>query len=189
MSRPLRTSGRWAGRALLVFLLGGAAACGGGGGGTPTRPPPPAGITFTPSGASGANSLALRRSPSSTNTVLALELVATDVDDLFGLSFDLDYPANLLDFESSDEGSFLSTSGTVATTLQVAESGSGTLVVGQSRLGAVGGVSGSGVLLVLQFRGVGNGSGMLAFDRNEAFDPRGATQPVAWGGGSVQVNL
>lgn len=174
---------------LLLLLLWVPACGGGGGGGGPTQPRPQPGITFTPSGGSAASSLSLRRSAASSGSRLVLELYASEVTDLFGIAFDLSYPPNLLRFEGLDEDSFLSESGNVSTSLQVAEAPLGNLIVGLTRLASASGRSGSGVVLVLEFQGIGNGSGSLSFDRNQALDPRGAVQNVAWFGGSVQVAL
>lgn len=173
---------------VLVLLL---PACGGGGGGGggggPTTPGPS--VTFSPSGTSGPETLVLRESPDSTPNRLVLELVAQDVTRLYGLSFDLQYPASVLSFEAAAEEGFLSADG-ADTSLQVAEQPAGNLVIGLTRLGRVSGISGSGVLLSLELRAVGNGGGTLRFDANEAFDAEGDPMPsVRWGAGTVQVVL
>ena len=93
-------------------------------------------ITFTPSGTGGANSLALTRVSSDQNT-LVLSLEATSVTDLYGIAFDLRFPASVLAFDQATEGTFLDQNGTVDTSLQVAETPSGTLVIGLTRLGQV----------------------------------------------------
>jgi hypothetical protein len=169
---------------VLTTLL---ASCGGGGGEPPTAPGPS--ITFSGS-AAGANSISLQRGSGSGPTVLVVEVVATDVDGLYGVAFDLRYPADLLSFEGASEGDLLDEEGAVATTMQLAETAPGTLVIGLSRLGAVGGVSGSGVLLSLELRSRASGSGSFVFDANEALDTTGNTLAgVAWTAGSVQVRL
>ncbi len=179
------------GRALLA-AAGAAAlvlgpACGGGGGGGPTQPPAPQpGITFTSAGAGGANSIALGRIGQST-TRLSLELRATGVADLYGVSFDLGFPSAVLAFDGFDEGPLLGGGGAFDTAVQVVESPSGNLVVGATRLGLVGGAGGDGVLLTLHFNAIASGGGPIAFDGPQAFDPGGPQNGVQWVGGSVQV--
>jgi len=133
--------------------------------------------------------LILREGPGSTANRLVLELVAQDVVPIYGVSFDLQYPSSVLSFDAAAEEGFLSNDGNTPT-LQVAEGPVGNLVIGLSRLGSLPGIAGSGVLLTLQFRTVGNGGGSFRFDANQAFDANGDPLPaVAWGAGSVQVVL
>lgn len=175
---------------LLVALLW---ACGGGGGGGsgPTAPPPPpqASLVFSPAGG-GANSLSLVASAESTSSRLVLSLSATDVEALYGVAFDLDYPDQVLRYDGASEGDFLTQAGEFVTTVQTAQPTSGRLVIGVTRLGPVPGASGSGTLLTLEFTAIGSGQGNLAFSNNRAFDPQGEVRPdVAWFGGSVEVVL
>jgi hypothetical protein len=170
------------------------AACGGGGGGgggggptaPPTATPAPVSIGFSPTGTGGANSLALTR-VSGDATTLVLSLEATSVTDLYGVAFDLTYPAAVLDFDEVTEGTFLDQGG-IDTTLQVAETPDGTLVVGLSRLGQVSGRSGTGTLLRLEFRRQAPGSGDVRFEDNQAFNAAGnPITGITWSGGRVTV--
>ena len=82
----------------------------------------------------------------------------------------------------------LSLSGDGTTSLQTAESPSGRVVVGLSRLGQVAGRSGTGSLLRIEFRRRATGSGDLRFERNQAFNPAGNQIPgIVWSGGRVTV--
>lgn len=173
---------------VLLALLGLMTACGGGGGGQgPTAPPPPAPVSFTSSGG-GANSLSLAQGAGTTANLLVLELRADQVTDLYGIAFDLTYPAGLLSFSGGRQGAFFAQGG-AATTFQVGEASAGRLVVGASRLGGVAGAGGSGVVLSLDFTVLANGSGGISFSENQAFDPAGvAMGGIAWNGGSVQIN-
>ncbi len=163
-------------------------ACGGGGGGGGgTAPPPPmTSLAFSPAGAASGPSLLLRRQGTGTQT-LELEVAAQDVDGLYGLFFDLGYPAAVLSFEGATEGDFLSSGGN-PTAFQVAEQ-EGRLVVGITRLGQASGRSGSGVVMTLRFRALASGSGALGFSRNQAQASGGDVLDVGWIGGSVQANL
>lgn len=165
---------------------GGGGGCGGGGGGGGTGPQP--GITFTPGG-SGAKSIALTRSTSSTATRLVLLVSANEVNNLFGVGFELTYPVGLFRFEGSSEGGFLRSDGN-PTSYQIAEPSPGRLVIGVSRLGAVTGVGGSGTLVELELTAIAAGDGAFAFSRNQAFSASGAVQAdMSWFGGTVRVVL
>ena len=184
-SQGLGHVARWAAALLLVL-----AACGGGGGGGGSSPTPPqASLTFTPSGTPPANSISLRRNGAGTTT-LVLEVQATGVTDLYGVAFDLQFPANLLRYQPpATTGGFLGGDGQ-GTSLLVEENPAGNLVVGFTRLGAVGGVSGSGTLMTLTFTAIGSGSGSIQFAGNRAYDDRGRDLGgVSWVGGTVQVQL
>lgn len=177
----------WLAGLLVLAACGGGGGGGGGGIGGPTTPGPS--ITFSPAGTAGPNALALRQGPGSTASRLILELVAEDVAALYGISFDLQFPVSVLSFEAASEGAFFASDGS-STTLQAVEQPAGNLVIGLSRLGQVPGLSGTGVLLTLEFRPVGSGSGTLRFEANQAFDASGDPLPaVVWGAGSVQVVL
>ncbi len=169
--------------AALVLI---APACGGGGGGGPTEPPPPAvGITFTAAGGGGASTITLVRQGSDPNR-LSLAVQANQVTDLFGVSFDLRFPSAALRYGGFDEGTFLPAGG-FDDSYQVSESPDGNLVVGATRLGAVGGATGSGTILTLHFDAVANGNGQIAFAQPQAFDRNGAPTAVGFSGGSVTV--
>jgi hypothetical protein len=175
-------------RSLAVLLLLFAPACGGGGGSdSPTAPTPPPtpqpSLIFTPTG-SGGTGISLTAGAASTASTLLLEVRATSVTDLYGVAFDLSYPANVLQYVRHTQGPFLA-----GGTLQVAP-GTGNLVVGLSNLGPVPGSNGSGVLVTFEFRAVGAGQGSFAYSRNLAVNSAGQTiSGLAWGAGTVRVTL
>ena len=163
-------------------------ACGGGGGGssTPTEPTPPpltAGIVLTPQGTPGASSLYLASGAATTATTLVLELRANQVTDLYGVAFDLTYPATQLQFVRATAGPLLNNGA-----VQAVASTPGTLIVGGTHLGATPGATGSGVVLTLEFTAVAAGSGSFAFARNSALNSTGTTiSGMTWLAGSVTV--
>ncbi|MFL6263805.1 MAG: cohesin domain-containing protein [Thermoanaerobaculia bacterium] len=186
--KPHPLKGRTA-RVLLLAVLALAlllTACGGGGGGgTPTAPPPPpvAGIAFTAQAAPGANSLYLASGAATTATTLVLEVRANQVTDLYGVAFDLTYPATQLQFVRATAGPLLSNGA-----VQAATSSPGTLIVGGTHLGSTPGANGSGVVLTLEFSAAAAGSGSFAFARNSALNSTGATiSGLTWLAGSVTV--
>ena len=174
-------------QALLVgfaLVFGWACGGGGGGGGTPTDPVP--GVTFTGASA-GANSVSLVHANPGNDDVLRLTVRANQVEDLYGVAFDLVYPETLLRFDRAVEGTFLA-SGGAETSLQVFESSPGRLVVGVTRLGAVSGASGTGALLDVELGVLAAGSGSVTFENRRGFDSSGEEiSELSWAGGSLRI--
>jgi hypothetical protein len=169
---------------LLTLLLG---ACGGGGGGgssTPVEPPPPtAGFVFTPQSAPAVNSVYLASGAATTATTLVLELRANQVADLYGVAYDLTYPATQLQFSRVTAGSLLGNGA-----VQAAASSPGTLIIGGTHLGTTPGATGSGVVMTIEFTALASGSGSFAFARNSALSSTGTAIPgLTWTAGSVTV--
>ncbi len=164
-----------------------AAGCGGGGGGGGGPTQPQAGVTFTPASSPGARSVFLRQGAGGSTTSLVLEVAANQVENLYGVAFDLTFPSALLDFESVAEGSFLGAPGGGQTSLQLAEVSAGRLVIGLTQLGEAAGASGSGTLLTLRFSSLAAGSQALAFAQNAGYDGAGQAQTLTWIAGSVTV--
>ena len=167
--------------------------CGGGGGGggpsepPPPPPPPPQSITFTASSVATTSSLGLATGTGGTSSILVLELRANSVTGVYGIACDLTYPSNLLTLTRAEEGAFLSGGG-APTSLQVAEPMPGVLVLGLSRLGAIGGADGSGTLIRLTFTARAAGDGAFSFQRNRVIGSDGLGLPgIGWAGGTVRV--
>ncbi|MGB5294234.1 MAG: cohesin domain-containing protein [Thermoanaerobaculia bacterium] len=178
---------------LVVAVVFGSIGCGGGGGGGggPTEPPPPSsGVTFTAAGPAGANSIYLAPGTNTAANRFVLDVKASQVDDLYGVSFNLEFPDARLRWVpgGSQEGSFLSSSG--STDFIVEEDSPGVLIVGLSLLGDVAGSSGSGTLLSLEFEPVSSGSGPMTMTRHDAINSTGDVKTlVEWIGGSVSVSI
>jgi hypothetical protein len=177
---------------LIAGLLWFGTGCGGsGGGGGPTQPPPPtlppSGVTFTPDRAANGNSVFLDAGTGGSATVFVLDVEAREVTDLYGISFVLNYPNSLLSFRrgSATEGPFL---GGSRTELIVKQRSPGELTVGLSRINEVPGVSGSGLLLSLEFETRSSGSGSMSLTDEAAVDSVGQQQvDVNFIGGTVNV--
>ena len=177
---------------LITGLLWFGTGCGGsGGGGGPTQPPPPtlppSGVTFTPDRAASGNSVFLDAGAGGSATVFVLDVEAQEVTDLYGVSFVLSYPNSLLSFRrgSATEGPFL---GGSRTELIVKQRSPGELTVGLSRINEVPGVSGSGLLLSLEFETRSSGSGSMSLTDEAAVDSVGQQQvDVNFIGGTVNV--
>ncbi len=187
-----------AGLALALVAAFGAG-CGGGGGSSPTAPPPPPppppppteGIAFTPDGVPGANTVYLDGVDTTDLTSrFVVEVRANDVEDLYGVSFDLQYPTDLLTWRRGNftEGSFLDEGGAVETEILIDRRPAGNLVVGISRLGDAPGVSGSGLLFSLEFVNEAvEGTGALTFSDNDVVDSAGNIQEDSqWLAGTIE---
>lgn len=131
------------------------------------------------------NSLTMQAATSN-GVSFTIDVVATDVTDLYGATYTLTYSPAILKFIGASEGTHLSTGG-ISTFFQVAlENGvEGRLVVGHSRVGNATGVSGSGTLHSLSFQAVAKGTTGMAFESAELRDAsNGAIPGVFFSGGS-----
>jgi hypothetical protein len=124
--------------------------------------------------------------------VFVLDVVATEVTDVYAVSFELEFPDSLMNFRQNrtSEGVFLKGDDNAKTELIIEERPAGNLVIGYSRLKQVDGVDGSGVLFSIEFALVSNGSGSFDLERTALVDPFGEPQDgVSWVGGSISVRL
>jgi hypothetical protein len=123
---------------------------------------------------------------SSTADTFTLVLLASEVADLFGYGVDITFDPAIVMFDTATAGTFLDGEGITVTT-QVIEGPSGTLVIGQRRVGAVPGMSGSGTLLSLIFKSVAVGTSTFTTSNAGAFDSTGATMTTQFFGGTATV--
>ena len=110
---------------------------------------------------------------------LLLTVAANEVNDLYGLGFDLSFPKKRLRWKKNSKrsGTLLSADDTVETVVLDRQKPRGHLHVGASRLGEVEGVTGSGVLLEIGFVNRKKaGPRDLALIEPEAFDSN--TEPI-----------
>ncbi|MDH3254810.1 MAG: cohesin domain-containing protein [Acidobacteriota bacterium] len=175
---------------------------GGGGGGSPTTPPPPPppppppseGIFFTAEAMPGDNTIFLEGiDTTNTDARFVVEVRANELEDVYGVSFDLQYPTDLITWRRGNfsEGSFLNEGGSVETQILVDRRPSGNIVVGITRVGEEEGVSGSGVLLTLEFiNEVVAGTGELTFSDNDVVNAAGDIDGDSqWLAGSVESKI
>jgi hypothetical protein len=171
-----------AGTAILVAILSGCSSSS-----SPTEPPPmpPPVITFQPAGAFGEEALFLGEAAGATTESITLLLQSRNVTGLYGIAFNLIYPANLLALVSVEEDEFLSGE---PTSFQVDTSQLGRAIVGLTRLGDVDGQDGSGTLITIVFSKVAAGSGTISFERTQAVGSQGEDRfEITWSGGGVVV--
>ncbi|MFN7973542.1 MAG: cohesin domain-containing protein [Acidobacteriota bacterium] len=145
--------------------------------------------TFSPAGSPVANSISMQ--PNTANgAAVVVNFDATQMTDLYGAAYTITYSPAVLNFVGADDaGTFLATGGVTVLFNAALENGQeGRLVVGISRAGQVSGVSGSGTLHNITFRGVAVGSTSLNFTSASAIDSNGTTIPgVTYSGGTVSV--
>jgi len=166
---------------LLLALAAGCGGDGSSGGGGPTAPQPM--VLFTPDSAPTSASISMRSGAGTTSTLLALEILATDVADVRTVDFTLDYPGNLLQFTTFRQGTFLGSDASVI--LTNASSGSFTALI--TSAGALG-AAGSGVIVTFELQTLAAGNGRIDFVDPEAGDSSGLEiEDVDFLGGTVQV--
>jgi len=108
------------------------------------------------------------------NSTFSLPLKISTTEQIFSISFDLNFDPSLVQYVSSTEGSFLNQG--CSTALLATENPAGKLIFGLTRLGsACGGVAGSGTVVTLNFKSLGQaGTSALAFSNNSACVLNGA---------------
>ncbi len=182
----MRARGRFLVAATASLLLVSLAACGGSPS-TPTPPPTPQpGITYQSSAnPAPANSIVLETRSSDTQQI-TLALKANAVTDLYGVALDIRFNTAIVSFDSFSVGDFLGSEETSMST-QVVENPAGTLVIGQSKFGAVSGSAGTGDMLVLTFRAVAAGSSAMTIANQGAYDPSGSITSTSFLGGTLTV--
>lgn len=152
---------------------------------TTTTTLPPNKVTFVADANPGSDAIALSMTES-TATEFTLVLTAVSVTDLYGYAVDISFDPTVVAFDSAEAGDFLEAPGSTVST-QVTEQPTGTLVIGQTRVGAFPGVSGSGTLLTLKFRSLAAGTSPFTTANASAFDSAGATLATQFFGGTATV--
>ena len=167
-------------------------ACGGGsdGGGMTT---PTVCIDFTGGTAATSGSVVAQQGSGSTCDVVAVDLIVTGVNDLFGMGVTLSYDPAVASYEGlTTVGSVLAQGGVQVQALELESSGQ--VLIGATRTGATTNgvnVAGSQLLLRVLFRKVGSG-GMttISYSDNQLLD---AQQPpmsipgISWSAGQLVV--
>ncbi len=137
---------------------------GGGGSDNSTTEPPPAHSTTK-----------VLVSPASGNvsngTTFTRTVEVQNIKNGFFTAFDVTYDPAIIEFVDATEGVLLNQNGSAQTFFQAAleNGGQGRVVVGLTRLGQIGEVSGSGTLLTLSFKAVGTGTATLVFSNPKGF--------------------
>lgn len=103
-------------------------------------------------------------SPAEQGSGVDIQVLISDVSDLFGYQFSLSFDASLLQAVSVSEGAFLGQGGSTFADGGVIDNGAGSISwVFNTLIGNVPGVSGSGVLATIHLDAVGVGTSALAF--------------------------
>jgi hypothetical protein len=188
-ARSQRTTRAGLAGCALVIVASVMLGCGGGGdnGGTGTMP---ACVGFTAASPAASNAVSTRESSGSTCEVARLELVVTDVDDLFGASFTVTFDPAVVSFDGwSTSGSLLDSDGVDLELLEDVDAG--VVKIGVSRFGVDTGVDvvGTRLLLTLLFRkAADSGATPLSYTNGKLIgsEPQPQVKPgVTWVGGTV----
>jgi len=174
---------------LLLPLILLAAACGGGDddGGTM----PSACIDFTGSGVATNGSVIAQKGAGSTCDVVAVDLIVTGVNSLFGMEVILTYDPAVVDFDrTTTVGSVLTQGGVVVPVLESKVTGQ--VLIAATRQAANGvNVTGSELLLRVLFKRVGSGGmSALSYSGNQLFDDQPPPQSIpgiSWSSGQFVV--
>lgn len=111
----------------------------------------------------------------------------SDVTNLYGVSLNLSYDPGLFEFITVTEGGFLKQDGKSTSFMHAVNAAEGRVTVGMTRLGGVGGVSGSGGLFSAVFRAKGEGTAIITPQDGALKDPVLATIPSTLTGIEVKI--
>lgn len=167
-----------------VFII---AACDRGGGGASGPTSPSLNMTFTGTSSPENNTVYMaKNSAISDGGFIAIDVKLNNISDyVYGTSLSIDFDAAKIGFIGYSKGNFLEQGGNTATSYMWAESVN-KLSFGITRLGGVGGISGSGTLVTLKFKAIETGNSVISFNECTLKDPALNTIIVAnWNGGAV----
>jgi len=116
------------------------------------------------------------------------EITISDGVNIGSVPFYLDYDPNIIDIVSVEEGPFMGSDGATTAFMSSIHKQRGRIIIGLSRVGAVGGISGSGTLIKILFRGIKQGNSPLAFSHEQVLDPSAETIPARFNSGLVIVS-
>ncbi len=184
----MRTTTAWLSIALLALSVLPALGCGGSGGAAA----PPINFVYAP--ATGASpSVTTDLGAASDSSVAVIEIYVTDVFDVFGANFTLNFDTAVVAYTGFDVvGSHLASDGEAVEPV-VDQTQPGEVTVGLTRLASTGiDFSGRQFLIRIRFlRKTTAGTTALAFASNDLLNSMTPPQPipgVQWFGGTFQVN-
>ncbi len=126
---------------------------------------------------------------------ICVQIDVTNVTDMYAASFDVSYNPLVLDYTGTTEGTFLNQDA-APTELRAAalnwDETTGQIVVGDTRIGSVGGVSGSGTIATLCFTVVGGycSASDLGFLNADLEGPvQDSIITATWNGSTITVTL
>ena len=134
-------------------------------------------------------SISASPNPAQVGQAIGVDVLIDDVQDLYSFQFSLSFDPALLRVDGSSEGSFLSSVGTTFGDPGSIDNGAGTLSYAYYvLLGPVAGVSGSGLLLHVDFTALATGTTALTFFGDTVFlDSQSADILVSAVPGSIAV--
>jgi Cohesin domain len=109
------------------------------------------------------------------------------VKDLFGAPFYLVYDPHRLEAVRVSQGDFLKKDGKKTAFLNKIKKEKGRIIIGLTRLGAVGGVDGEGTLAIVAFKVLRTGRATLAFHEVDFKDSRQSSLPIRLETGLIEV--
>jgi general secretion pathway protein D len=107
--------------------------------------------------------------------------------DVFGAPFYLIYDPNLLEVVQVSQGDFFKKDGKQSAFLQKVDSKAGRIIIGQTRMGKVGGMTGTGTLVKVTFKAVHRGKASLSLDNVDFRNSRLSSLEVHTQPGVIEV--
>lgn len=163
--------------------------CGGSGGDSGLATSSSKMITFKSSTLGDKTVNMVQNSNISNGDTLAINVTVNNLSNVYGIGFDIDFDSSKLSYDGYVSGNYLEKGGNTVNYIITTQSGnSGKLIAGISRLGSVGGISGSGMMVTLKFKVVSAGSTSLTFSNNVVMDSSNQSIPgITWNSGLATI--
>ena len=123
----------------------------------------------------------------SVGETFAVQVKIDNGSDIFAVPFDIRYDPAILEVVGLYESTYLKKGGGQTTFLTSINRDKGNITVGLTRLGRIGGVSGSGTLMSVTFRALKRGSAFLSFANGKPMDSKMNVLPVKFVRGRIRV--
>lgn len=117
----------------------------------------------------------------------SVDITAGEITNLYGASINLSYDPVLVEFVRVSEGGFLKQDGKSTSLMHAVNAAEGRVTFGITRLGGVGGASGTGVLFSAVFKAKEEGKVAIGFQDAALKDPALATIPSTATGVEVKI--
>lgn len=118
---------------------------------------------------------------------VSIKIQVHKIKDLFGTPFYLVYDPHLLEAVRVSQGDFLKKDGKKTAFLNTIKKKKGRVIIGLTRLGAVGGVDGEGTLAVVAFKALQAGRATVSFQEVDLKDSHQSSLPVRLETGLIEI--
>lgn len=183
----------WISGVFIAVVLAVSIGCGGGGGGDSVTPPAVC-VEFTAADAPATGLVTARSATQSTCELLVLDVLVTDVNDLYAAEFDVNFNSNVVRYDGHiGTSSFLGSDGATVEIIGPSSDTTGSFTLGITRVNVNDGMdfTTTQTLVQLRFRAAADsGSGAITFQNGALFgseEPPVEKPGLTWSGGTASI--